>query len=67
MDMATKQLQSFLSSVNGTPDSSPEYTSLTQPENISSIDRTHFTMDFSVNYAGLSIPTVEYTHPDYAT
>jgi len=65
MDKAASQLESFLSVIHGSPETGLQ---LSNSEPASKpLTKTHFAMDFSVNYCGYSVPTVEYTHPDYAT
>lgn len=66
MSSAVDQLKSFLSTISGTPEGPPDYSYLHPTENRPAYTKTHFTMDFSVNYAGLAVPTVEYTHEDHA-
>lgn len=66
MSKATDQLQSFLSSLPGRVEEPASYSQFDVPEHRQEMRKTHFTMDFSVNYAGMTVPTVEYTHPDSA-
>lgn len=66
MNLAQDQLQSFLNTLPGTVEGPPFYTHQQKADNAPSRSKTHFAMDFSVNYAGISVPTVPYLHADFA-
>jgi len=60
-------LQTFLSMLPGGVEEPAEYSSFEGLGHRKELRKTHFTMDFSVNYAGMAVPTVEYTHPDHGS
>jgi len=66
IDQVSSQLHSFLGSLSGAAECPPTHTQLSSTENLKPKSKTHFSMDFSVNYAGMSVPTVEYLHEDFA-
>lgn len=65
MQSAVDELQTFLSMLPGGVEEPAEYSSFEGLGHRKELRKTHFTMDFSVNYAGMAVPTVEYTHPDH--
>ena len=65
MPKALDELQSFLTSLPGSVEQPADYTAFDILEHRKELRKTHFTMDFSVNYAGMAVPTVGYTHQDH--
>ena len=66
MNEAKDQLQTFLGTIPGTVEEPPSHVHLLSADDIPALTKTHFSMDFSVNYSGVSVPTVEYLHEDFA-
>ncbi|XP_067935446.1 presequence protease, mitochondrial-like [Watersipora subatra] len=66
MDKAKDSLHKFLTELPGTVEGAPAHIHTEHADPRPLVCKTHFPMDFSVNYSSISVPTVGFLHPDFA-